>query len=1198
MTLRPDAAARFLLVCLALAPVVADALPALPETPLFRVVGTEDGLPSRTVNKLAQDRAGYVWVGTADGLARFDGNAFRLYQHDAEDPASLPGNVIETLHVDARDRLWIGVEGSGLSMLGPAREGFTHFRAADDARFALADVWAITSAADGAIWFGGYDGGLYRYEPETGAVSVHRHDPTRADSLASDVVLALAFDAQQRLWVGSAAGLQRFDGKAFVTSEPAPGVTPAMVMSLSPQADGSLLVGTRTGLERVVDGRRSAVATSPDAQLQTGVVALLRDRGGSLWAGTRSGISLFAGDEAHPVWGAGQPFDHARPASVFDVLEDHEGGLWFAAPGFGLLRTPPRWRNFSALRAAPAAQGGLSANRIRDAAEGSDGSLWFVADEGLLDHVDGSGRVTRYLGTPATRLPVPVLRSVLAVDDAVWIGYQHGLSRFEPGTGALRHWVAAADDPQAPPSGAIDLLRRAPDGSVWLSANGGGLQHRDAAGRVLGTYLASPDTGVPAPDTEDLAFAPDGAVWISGEVGLHRFDEGENRFERVAGGPQQRVFGFAFAADGTLWAQRLGALEHFELRQGRLHLLHRVGAEVGFPALEVGGLVIDAAGDLWMTSARGLWHYAPAQGRLRRYGVRDGLANQEFSSNPPLRLRDGSIIAPTMNGVVLFDPRRIEVDRTPPRLAIERIDVRRDGRVVALDAAAPLTLRHDDRELHVQARLFSFVDPQANRYRFRLTGYEDAWIDAGASGERVFSQLPPGEYALKVEGANAEGVWSALPRQIPIHVAPPWWWTPWAMLAWIIAGAMLLVALATLYRRRLKRRHADELAEQQHRLALQASDAKTSFLATMGHEIRTPMTGVLGMTELLLRSPLEPRQRGYAEAIQRSGDMMLRLVNDALDLARIEAGKFELSNEHLDLHGLLRDVVDLLRALAERKSLALGLQLDARAPRLVSGDALRLKQVLLNLGNNALKFTEQGGVDVLLEAAQAPYSVVIAVRDTGPGLDAEQCARLFRRFEQADGANTTRRYGGSGLGLAICQELAAAMGGRIDVASALGHGCEFRLRLPLAVLHADAVPDAAAPGVPNEPSTASMSRRILLVEDDATVAEVVRGLLEALGHAVVRAGNGLAALTELDLHHFDLAFLDLDLPGINGIDLARLIRARAHTLPLVALTARVDPQAEPMALAAGMNGFLRKPVSGAALAEAISKHVKEASAEP
>lgn len=1190
------------LFLLALCAGAVHARPALPPTPLFTVLGTDDGLPSRTVNKLAQDRAGYLWMGTGDGLARFDGVQFRIWQHDPDDPDSLPGNVVETLHVDAQDRIWVGVEGAGISMLAPSRRGFRHFRADDEARFALGDVWAITSTARGELWFGGFGGGLYRYVPETDAVTIFRHDAADPSSLASDHVLSLAVDRDGVLWVGTSVGLQSFDGiDAFATVQPPAGVAASMVLSLDADARGGLSIGTRNGLDRLIGARREAVLAPTDAQLQAGVTAQLRDRRGTRWIATRSGISLIDGDTpARAVWGAGQAFDQTRPASVFDALEDHEGGLWFAVPGTGVLRVAPQWRDFVPLRDGPTARGGLGAKRMRDASEAGDGSLWFVADEGLVERLTPDGRVERHADMPDTAPPSAVLRAVLAIDGVVWIGAHNSLTRYAPDARRSTHWPAG-ETADAPPPGMIDLLRRAPDGTLWLSINGFGLQQRAPDGRVLGTWPAGADTGVAGPDTEDIAFGPDGATWISGEAGLHRYDDGERRFERVAGSPQQRVFGFAFAADGTLWAQRLGALEQFELRQGFLHLRRRVDAGDGFPALEVGGLVIDAAGDLWMTSARGLWHYAPATGHLRRYGRRDGLPNQEFSNNPPLRLRDGAIVAPTMEGVVLFDPATVQPDPAPPRLAIERIDVRRDGRVVTFDADAPIVLRHDDRELHVQARLFSFVDPPTHLYRFRLLGYEADWIASGASGERVFSQLPAGAYVLQAEGATAGGAWSAAPQMVTFRVLPAWWATGWAWGAYALALLGVLLASARLYRRRVAHGHAAALAEQQHRLALQASDAKTAFLATMGHEIRTPMTGVLGMTELLLRTPLAPKQREYADAIQRSGDHMLRLVNDALDLARIEAGKLELVRERMDLNLLVRDVAALLAPLAERKALALRVTIDPDAPRWVAGDPLRLRQILLNLGNNAIKFTEEGGVDLQLSAATASGSVELVVRDTGPGLDAEQAARLFRRFEQADGAATAQRYGGSGLGLAICQELAAAMGGRIDVDSTPGKGSAFLLLLPLCIVDAaDASGTAGDRSRPAEAvggasvTTQAVAAHLLLVEDDATVAAVLRGLLESLGHTVIHAPHGLAALAEIDLQAFDAAFVDLDLPGLGGLDLARLLRTRGHTLPLIALTARADAQAEPLARAAGMDDFLRKPVSGAQLAAAVVRHCRPA----
>jgi CheY-like chemotaxis protein len=349
----------------------------------------------------------------------------------------------------------------------------------------------------------------------------------------------------------------------------------------------------------------------------------------------------------------------------------------------------------------------------------------------------------------------------------------------------------------------------------------------------------------------------------------------------------------------------------------------------------------------------------------------------------------------------------------------------------------------------------------------------------------------------------------------------------------------------------------------------------------MGHEIRTPMTGVLGMTELLLGGELAPRQRDQAESIQRAGQHLLRIVNDALDLARIEAGKLSLDLAPFDPRAMLHEVDTLLRPLAEAKELALETHVVADVPRGLRGDCVRVRQIVLNLGSNAIKFTERGSVRIVLSRDADDSCLRLTVSDTGPGMGAQQRERLFERFEQGEGARSATKHGSSGLGLAICRELTAAMGGTIGVDSTPGVGTRFDVALPLPAEEPPRSADAS------HPRAGSRAMKLLVVEDDPTIAEVLRGLLEAQGHAVTHAPHGLAALSELDSGTFDAALLDLDLPGVNGLDLARLIRARGMRIPLLAVTARADAEAESDTRAAGMDGFLRKPVTGEMLGDAL-----------
>ncbi|MFI4969858.1 MAG: ATP-binding protein, partial [Lysobacterales bacterium] len=456
-----------------------------------------------------------------------------------------------------------------------------------------------------------------------------------------------------------------------------------------------------------------------------------------------------------------------------------------------------------------------------------------------------------------------------------------------------------------------------------------------------------------------------------------------------------------------------------------------------------------------------------------------------------------------------------------------------------------------------------------------------------------YSQLPAGRYRLHVRAANSDGAWAEIAAPLSIRVARAPWATPFAFALYAFAALLGAIAMLHAYRTRIRRRHALALAEERRRSSEQLSDAKSSFLATMGHEIRTPMTGVLGMSELLLGTALDERQRGYANAIHQSGQLLLRLVNDSLDMARIEAGKFALDDAPLDPAALAREVVALQQPLAQRKQLSLSLVVAPDVPALIWGDELRIKQILLNLLNNALKFTERGGVALELSRA-GPSHLRFHVADTGPGMSEQLRARLFNRFEQAEGV--ARRHGGSGLGLAICRELSQLMGGTISASSMPGAGSAFDVDLPIYEAPGARVRQAASLASADLAPRAALD--VLLVEDDVTAAEVIAGLLARLGHRAIRVPNGLAALAELKSARFDLALLDLDLPGIDGLDLARLLRAGGANLPLIAVTARSVGDEDAQIRAAGMNALLRKPVTSALLANAIAGVLAESGAVP
>lgn len=1156
--------------------------PALAATPQFRHYNIDQGLPSSNVYTVTQDRQGTIWIGTMTGLARFDGTRFKTYRHIPGKSSSLASDDVSSVLADSKGRLWAGGEGSGVNLYEPATDSFRHFRHQPKRADSLSgnDVMAMAEGSNGTLWVGTYGHGL-DHMTSPGHFQRLVHDPGNPHSLISNNVFSLFSHGDGKLWIGTDKGLEirepdghlrqvRFEG---LDHAPAiwsiDGNNHQMRVATS---KGLFLVGTDGVAREILSGRFSRFA----------VLSSAHDRHGNLWVATVNGLLLVRHGRItyfppRPLLPGGQPGQ-----VIYDLFLDNEGGLWIATKSGGAAYLSPDWNNFSHYSHRPDDDGSLSSSQIRALIPDGHGNLWISGGMNQLDKLNpATGAVVHYGKLLGTK-PLIAFAMAPAGKNSLWLGSSNAIELLEHDH--LRRV-------QTPDLDAIRNMVSDTSGTLYAAAVGKGVYRVDRQTLKIESLKPAFAGGSDLQTTGMLM--QDGQVWRASHAGLSRLPTHSSQFVPVAGVAKGNVSALTISGK-DLWLVRSDGLDHYRLHDQQATLVKRIDAAAGWPGIVANTMLVDKRGRVWLFGNAGLWRYDPATNRFRHYGQEDGLPSPEFISQQLARLDNDTIFAGTLGGVVGFRPGTI-VDRPrKPRLAITSIVVRRGGKDIALPPGTRnLHLNWNDRDLRITAHAMSYIDPPRNHYRFRLVGLDNGWVNTGTHGMRELAGLSAGSYRLKVQAAGSSGVWSHLATPITIDVAAPPWLRPWA---WLLYALVVLAAgywIIAAWRRRLEQQHHVQMAHQQQHMAEQANAAKTRFLATLSHEIRTPMTGVLGMTELLLGADLGARERGHVETIRRSGKMLLKLVNEALDMARIEAGRLVLEPAPMDPRALIEEVRQLQKSQTHKKDLDFLAYVDASVPARLEGDATRIKQILLNLTNNAIKFTPHGHVTIT--ASYADGELRLCVSDTGPGISEADRQRLFQRFEQAD---SPQRREGSGLGLAICRELVALMNGRIELETTLGEGSHFKVFLPLSATAAgvpETLPDAPANDIADD------ARRLLLIEDDATVAQVIHGLLEARGHQVTHAAHGLDALSEMQNRPFDALLLDMNLPGVDGCQLARMIRQREGDgmhLPIIAITARSGGDEEQQARAAGMDAFLRKPVNGEELARTLNRLCQTRQASP
>ncbi|HEX7048215.1 MAG TPA: ATP-binding protein [Gammaproteobacteria bacterium] len=1318
------------------------------------------------VHAVHRDRDGRLWIGTEGGLYLYDGHELRVFNQNAGERSRLPDYFVKAI-AEADGTIWIGTWGGGLAWFDEATRS-THVpdvRRAEDGSDIEFDnkIWSMAADSQGQLWLGTFSSGLFRFDPATGELRSIFRIPSQGRQIGNRID-SLFIDDKDRVWFAPYRnGLHVLDadtGKPvndIDTTHLQQGMNDGIVRDISAFPDGRIVILYESSMKVLDDdGAVLADIAIPWKEASQSLLearpygensVLVGTDKGTLYVNSVSGEIVPLPTGAHP---------HAMEAGITWDMDLAANGDLLIGGSQGVWIVPAISRQFWTIN-------GIEGNehaffQTTRAIARVDDKL-YLNDESAIFEIAFDGRLAapRILqGRLVGDKPVRTVNWMTLVPDqgGLWISTDGG---------AMHMNLDGEITPLKDFSGLLHTLLFDPRTSTLLLNTKLGIHVIDPAIDVLEVSRGSLENTPAHTQTRTanhLSFGRHEDIWAGSFTGLNRYDR--NTHEQLT------VFTDAFS-DSEIWNKPFVTFVHpladdealigtgdgvfrAELDDtGTISGLARLFSETPLAATAFSGVFESKPGTLVLFSGHGFVNYHLESGTFELITQDDGVPSYQpymagFHSWP-----DGLAILSGVSGPLLFRPSEIRFATPPQELLISDVLSFRGNDTKVWPLADNLEFQYEDKVIRIKFGLLDYLMPENNRYKLRLKGFSDDWLDIGRLNEFSFTNLDPGSYQLEVRAIDGI-VEVPQTATLDFTVLPPWWLTWWAYALYALVTLGSLAAYLLSLQRKLARerditqrlREADrikthflseleekvELATQDLRHAVEAmeiknieldaaqqravdaSRLKSEFLANMSHEIRTPMNGILGFTRLLTKSTLDHDQRDYLETIEKSATSLLGIINDVLDVSKIEAGKLMIDNTGYDLRQCISDTLDALTPIAYEKNLELVGHVDADLPDGLRGDPVRLRQMVTNLVGNALKFTDSG--HVLVRVEQHEDRLRISVTDTGRGITAEDRARLFQAFERGN-VSLSGRYTGTGLGLVITKKLCEAMGGRIELDSVPGQGTRIAIELPLVadrnpenrygygkplagrsvllidanehsrdamrarlvhwganvssfaelVMPPDDNTDIAIIGIPraqlgdtgvlralcerlpaNVPrlclaasidhealrslgeacgavciqkvghregqlrrilgllgvtsqdleidaapaARQSLSTLNILVADDNRINRYyLKKILELHGAAVTEADSGGAVLQALkESRDIDIALLDIHMPDMDGLEVARRIRAGGNTrLPLLAVSANVQPETYEAAVAAGINDYLLKPVEETRLVEAI-----------
>ena len=1207
----------------------------------FSHLNTQDGLSANTVFCILQDQRGFLWVGTYDGLTKYDGYKFTVYKSIEGNSSSISDNKIRAFCEDKEGNLWIGTWYNGLNKYDQKTEKFTRYLhdENDPSSINSNSIIALYIDNSGKLFIGTGGGGLNIFDPEKQKFHRYINNPEDSTSLSDNAIYTIFEDQNAALWLGTGkGGLNKFDKLkgtfTYFKYNPSDyeSISSNWVLSLLEDHSGNFWIGTGTnGLNKFDRTNNKFFRYSKDPNNSSAICsnmiwAIHEDSEGILWLGTDDGgLAIFnrTKEEFSCYRKNYEDPSGLNDDAVISIYEDRSGILWFGTWNGGLNIYNKRKNKFSTYSHNPRNNNSLSGNSIYAIYKDSFGDVWVGTDINGLNRINEKNNYQHYIHNPGDPFSISSNSINSICEDGtgnLWIGTDGGgLNKFDRSTDKFIHFKYNPNDLAKSISGnKISQIYMDSNGDLWIGVANGGLNKLPKAGEDFIHYSHNPGNPKSISPQTIFAFNEDdsGNLWIgTNGGGLNIFNKKSEEFihykyesKDPSSLSNNEVSVIHKDKYGTIWiGTNGGGINKFD---SQYKIFKRYSEKDGLPNNMICGILEDNDGNLWISTYKGLSKFNPKTERFRNFGVEEGLQGNEFNNWAYFKGKDGKMYFGGTSGLNVFHPDSLKDNSFIPPVVITDFQLLHKPVTIGYDTlwdrtilekaifeTSTLELNHYDNIISFEFSALDFQNPERNLYSYILEGFDKEWTYTDAAKRYVtYTNLDPGEYIFRVKGSNCDGIWNESGTSLSIIIQPPWWATWWSYTLYSLLFVFAFMSSTRFYLNR-KRLRLQLNLEHEHAKKLEEIDQmKSSFYANISHEFRTPLMLILGPAEKIITKVADDDLKKQAALVKSNANRMLILINQLLDLSRIEAGKVILKASQGNIAQFVKGITMEFESIAERKDITLNISFE-KEKILAYFDREKMEKIITNILSNAFKFTPEGGtIKVSMNQTDNNF-VEIIVKDTGIGIPKNELLKIFDRFYQVDGSHT-KEYEGTGIGLALTKELVGIHQGKIFIDSEEGKWTEVKLIFALGKNHLLEEELIESPDLEehkiqpvegeygqtvltDEDSYAEQladKTIVLVVEDNADLREFMRDALQENYHVEV-ASNGEQGLRKAEKLIPDLIVSDIMMPRMDGREMTTKIKQDEKTshIPVILLTAKSDQESKLEGFALGADDYLIKP---------------------